>query len=110
MKNKQIGIAYNFSEQKTHLIYPESLENDPKGVGDLSKMKSKVFYEEKLSGYFSRIIRTDKDNENIFLRSGVKEITILNNVSHLPYPKNKNQHFEDVLKVVVEEGTFIIDF
>lgn len=77
---------------------------------NLAQLDTKICYEGKLSGYFSRIMRTDSENQNLFLRSGVKELTILSDVSRLPNPENDNKHYSQELKIAIEQGNFIVDF
>jgi hypothetical protein len=55
-------------------------------------------------------MRTDSEDKNVFVRSGIKEITILSNVSAEPNPKNTDLHFEQELKISIEHGDQIIDF
>lgn len=55
-------------------------------------------------------MRTDVNNRHLFLRTGVKDLTILSNVSSSKNPSNANKFYEDELKISFETGNFIIDF
>lgn len=55
-------------------------------------------------------MRTDPQNRHLFLRTGVKELTIFSNVGSSKNPKNPSKYYEDELKISFETGNFIIDF
>lgn len=88
LRKKKLGFVYNYSDKKTYSIN--------------SDLDVSMFHAQKLYGFYSRIMRSDKYENNIFMKTKNKIISILFNV--------EPTKFEAKGEIKICSGDSIMDF